>query len=347
MGYLPYRYRPFGTFRLILALFVVCQHFVANAAPVGNLYATFLPYELGSLAVLVFFCLSGFVITEAVDQVYARKPAAYLINRFLRIVPHFVVAVVISIVIHRLFFDWGTLRIADREHPTLYSAQAFEWWNIGGNLLGFLPGANHVIAYDFVDIVWAVRVEMVFYFAVFFALLVRPMRCPIPVLLLALGIGCVFVARQFGLFFFFAYGVLLYDWRRHKRDLFASILGMMLYFALLPVRNHNRAVALQFVILAGLIATLTWLAFHQTQRRSFDRQCGDLSYPLYIYHQNMLILVISATAGYSYFVFFSGIALSLLTSYGLMRLVDPVVNRLRDIIRGRRLERPNPVVRPS
>jgi peptidoglycan/LPS O-acetylase OafA/YrhL len=115
MGYLPYRYRPFGTFRLILALFVVCQHFVANAAPVGNLYATFLPYELGSLAVLVFFCLSGFVITEAVDQVYARKPAAYLINRFLRIVPHFVVAVVISIVIHRLFFDGGT--------PGLFNAQ--------------------------------------------------------------------------------------------------------------------------------------------------------------------------------------------------------------------------------
>jgi len=54
----------------------------------------------------------------------------------------------------------------------------------------------------------------------------------------------------------------------------------------------------------------------------------------------MLIIMISLTAGYSYSVFVVGIALSLMASYGLMRLVDPAVNQLRDIIQGKRLERP-------
>lgn len=86
-----YRYRPFGGFRLFLAFLVVLQHFVANAGPLGPLYDHVIPYELGSLAVLVFFCLSGFVITEAATQIYSSKPLAYLINRFLRIVPHYVI----------------------------------------------------------------------------------------------------------------------------------------------------------------------------------------------------------------------------------------------------------------
>ncbi len=45
--------------------------------------------------------------------------------------------------------------------------------------------------------------------------------------------------------------------------------------------------------------------------------------------------MISLTIGCSYPAF--GIALSLLASYGLMRLVDLAVNRLRNVIRGERM----------
>lgn len=49
--------------------------------------------------------------------------------------------------------------------------------------------------------------------------------------------------------------------------------------------------------------------------------------------------MISLTAGYSYPVFAVGLVLSIAALYGLMRLVDSMVNRLRNIVRGGALER--------
>ena len=61
-----FAYRNFGAFRLLLAVMVMAQHLFAAFAPTDvALLAN--RYEVGSVAVLVFFALSGFVIVEAVD----------------------------------------------------------------------------------------------------------------------------------------------------------------------------------------------------------------------------------------------------------------------------------------
>lgn len=346
---LSYRYRRFGGFRLGLAFLVVLQHFVANAAPLGIAYNNIIPYELGSLAVLVFFCLSGFVITEAVTRVYSGKPVAYLINRFLRIMPHFAVALIISVVIHALFYHLGTLRISNREFPDLPSAQAFNVLNIVGNLFAFLPGVNRFLSFNFVDIIWAVRIEMVFYFAIFFILLI-PSRLHyttlLPYMLTLLGIATLFVSRQFGFGFFFMYGVLLLYQQRFRVGLTLCIVGMSLFFFLIPMEtnaHYHRAVLAQYFILIAMIGLMTWLAFRPGNPHAFDQSCGELSYPLYIHHQNALIVMISLTKGYSYPVFMIGLVVSLAASYALMRLVDPTVNRLRNVVRGGRLECVNAV----
>jgi peptidoglycan/LPS O-acetylase OafA/YrhL len=44
---------------------------------------------------------------------------------------------------------------------------------------------------------------------------------------------------------------------------------------------------------------MTWLAFRRSERQQIDQRCGDLSYPLYVHHENMLILALSMTAGYT------------------------------------------------
>src|SRR5271165_2151975 len=67
-----YQYRHFGGFRLVLAALVMLQHFAADLAP-EQLAKVFAPYALGGMAVLVFFAMSGFVITEAVDCVYRER----------------------------------------------------------------------------------------------------------------------------------------------------------------------------------------------------------------------------------------------------------------------------------
>ncbi len=339
-GQSGYQYRPFGSFRLGLAFLVVLQHFVANAAPLGPLYDYVIPYELGSLAVLVFFCLSGFVITEAVSRVYFDKPLAYLANRFLRIMPHFVVAILIAVIIYAVFYHFGTLRIANREHPELPTIHAFDLINVVGNFFAFLPGVNRFLPFGFVDIIWAVRVEMVFYVAVFLVLL-NPSclrwTALVPYALIALGLATVFITRHFGFGFFFLYGVLLFNHRRFRVSMILCIVGMSLYFFLIPLQtnaNYHRAIPEQFMILIALIALMTWLAFRLVKPHAVDRNCGELSYPLYIHHLNILVLMISLTTGYSYLVFTTGLVISLAASYGLMRLVDPTVNRLRNIVRG-------------
>ncbi len=104
---LPLAYRPFGAFRLLLAGLVVFQHFTANAAPAWW-HDRFIGLSPGSAAVLVFFAMSGFVIGEAADRIYHARPGAFLFNRFLRIAPHFAIAMSASIALHYVLLRAGT-----------------------------------------------------------------------------------------------------------------------------------------------------------------------------------------------------------------------------------------------
>ena len=65
----------FGIFRTILAIGVVFQHF----GPAG--------LKTGSISVLLFFSLSGMLMTALMDGKYRDRPVSYLINRALRLYP--------------------------------------------------------------------------------------------------------------------------------------------------------------------------------------------------------------------------------------------------------------------
>jgi peptidoglycan/LPS O-acetylase OafA/YrhL len=164
-----FRYRNFGAFRLLLAALVVLQHFWANLAP-EELTAALQPFEIGSIAVLVFFCLSGFVILEAADRIYQDMPGAFFANRLMRIVPHFVLAIAFAIVLCAFFYKFGGLRVS--RDVTFIGGVAFAAKNIVMNLLGFLPWSNRWMNYSYIEITWAIRVEMLFYVVIAAALLV-------------------------------------------------------------------------------------------------------------------------------------------------------------------------------
>lgn len=72
--------RHFSVFCFLLAILVFLQHYLANLAPQPLATAT-LSYGFGSVAVLIFFCLSGFVITEAAVEFYRATPGAFMTNR--------------------------------------------------------------------------------------------------------------------------------------------------------------------------------------------------------------------------------------------------------------------------
>ena len=150
------------------------QHFAADLAPAG-LAVAMMPYRVGNLAVLVFFSLSGFVITEAADCVYRDRAVAFLTNRLLRIMPHFVLAVALSMLAHETFLLAEGTRLW-RSQPSFPADIGFAPRNILLNFAGALPLTNKLIDYNFLDIAWAVRVEVVFYLAIFLALLLGRTR---------------------------------------------------------------------------------------------------------------------------------------------------------------------------
>jgi peptidoglycan/LPS O-acetylase OafA/YrhL len=97
-------YRPFGTFRLILAFAVVVSHFQESLIPAGmDVHEKI----LGRTGVFLFFVLSGYVIAEALNLFYQGRIKQFLINRSLRIFPPFLAALAIGIFTYIIFTHYN------------------------------------------------------------------------------------------------------------------------------------------------------------------------------------------------------------------------------------------------
>ena len=357
-----YRYRHFGGFRLLLAMLVMFQHFAADLAPLPFARA-FAPYPVGGIAVLVFFALSGFVITEAIDCIYRERAGAFLGNRLLRIVPHFLLAVALSMLAHEIFRATGGVRLW-RSQPS-FPAEAFAPANVALNFIGITPFIDRAIDYNFLDITWAVRVEMAFYLMMASCIAIGR-RLPgksgfaiaataAALLLLPLFIFAVHGrgVRMLEFLPYFAFGAGLYfatlgrraGWLTVALTVPAMLWQSILRQSLEPVAGMPApSLAGQLIILVLLLCGLGVLAFSDIARwRNTDRVLGGLTYPLYLYHQDVLVLLLTFTVGYSYAVFVIGILLSLLVAMALTTLVDPILSRYRDKIRGGALRAGKPV----
>lgn len=356
---MTFSYRHFGAFRLLLACLVVFQHFTANAAPEAFREAMAL-YWGGNIAVLIFFCLSGFVIAEAVHCIYFEKPISFIANRLLRIVPHFLIAVLISITFHYIFFAAGDLRVA-RDMPITPSfGESFNVADIVLNCIGFLPiPLNKLTHYDFLDVAWAVRIEMAFYLAVFLILtVVHLLSWPRTYgLVLMVGTAVLLYAvaavgllpPKVGLVVYFAFGYSLYfaanGSRIAKYLSIAWIPAMVVHFIQQPnytgTKPMGRDLTADLLMFGLLLTTMVFLACNRIRGfRRVDRFLGDLTYPLYMYHINVLVVLMSLTTGYHYLVYAAGMSLSIVIAYAFSIAVDPFVNRLRDWIRGRKVDMP-------
>ena len=354
-----YQYRFFGGFRLLLAALVMAQHFGADLAPAA-LAKALAPFAFGSVAVLVFFALSGFVITEAVDSVYRQRPGPFLANRLLRIVPHFILAVALAMLAHEVFRLAGGTRLWRSQ--TSFPDDAFDVRNVLLNFLELLPLGKRMIQYHFLTITWAIRVEMAFYVAIFLCIVIGR-RLPWPrgfafvgsILALLLLPSVWLAVHRLGLEMlmytpYFVFGSALYFAAARSR--IGCVIALMCVPVMLwqfiedqvrivPLQGIPLSLAGNLIALLILMTVMTGLAFAPiTRGRGIDRLLGNLTYPLYLYHEVVLIVILTFTTGYSYGTLVAGFALSLATAALMMALVDPAVTRYRDRIRGAAL-RPN------
>jgi peptidoglycan/LPS O-acetylase OafA/YrhL len=166
----PDAYRLFGAFRFFLALGVVLSHSWGFSVAADQ-YFFLREIGIGNVAVVGFFVLSGYVISEAVTLFYAGRPFRFLGNRAMRLLPPYLTALAISVAVHWLLQRKGILTLLDYPVPP---EGMFDRTNLLGNVTGIIPIFNfqRVLHYPreyyyFVRFSWAVMVESVYYVSVF------------------------------------------------------------------------------------------------------------------------------------------------------------------------------------
>lgn len=357
-----YAYRPLGAFRLVLAMLVVIQHYGTTVAPPA-LIAVLLPLEVGSVAVLIFFVLSGFVIAEAVAKSYATKPRAFLTNRLLRILPVYALCTTVAVLVHYLLFIAG-LPIIGVSPTTPAPEIMFSAKNILANFIAVLPPLNDVIEadYNFLPVIWALRTEMLFYICVFLCLLIsegarrvcsgrqRPRDVYPIVLTVGYGVGMAVALASvagwappiFGFFPYFASGYALYLYYSAVAGttpfLVAALAMVLVHFNSLaplhPVYGYVRDQEMQLALLAALMLAVAALAALRMRASRIDRGLGDLTYPLYLVHRIPLTVLLAWPSLYGWIGLAAGCAASLMAAAVLTRLLDPLIGRLRERVRG-------------
>jgi peptidoglycan/LPS O-acetylase OafA/YrhL len=354
-------YRFFGSFRLLLAVMVLGQH-LHWLAP-GDIGREMESYCTGDIGVLMFFVLSGFVISEAADLFYKARPFAFLGNRMLRIMPPFLFAFAICALCSYALVSAGTFKIGGPRTAAHVSSEMFLPRNLAANVLYLIPGMDKLFGeptYFFIPITWAIRTEMAFYFTVFAALLAsgRRLRLEVVMFVLALGQTGLYALWLFKGFPhlarygpYFGLGVSLYyaiTGRRVAWILSGVFFGEMLYdFSIygVPLGTNRLAmpkVVAQYALLtacASVMAVLPHLR-GSIAARKMDSALGDLSYPFYLNQVAVILTVNSLIEAPSVEVMIAASIIVLLVSIVADRAVEPLFAPLRNRLRGRTLASP-------
>ncbi len=336
-------YRPLGAFRFGLSLLVVLQHSQHLLVPADRV--VFDRTGLGMIAVAIFFVLSGFVVTEANAVFYAGRPWAFFLNRLIRLVPPYLAALALSMLVHAALFCAGRLVVWD--FPGAGAPLTLP--HVAAGLFGLVPGVITLRsrdAFEFIPFAWSLRMEMAFYGAALAAILAglwlglwsRPI------------IGASLAAGLLGSLWFlrlqrpgllscapmFLTGVAICLALRRGGMLRWGFVAAALPVAALGFTSwgqHGHPVlARQGVLLALLLGLFAVLAERRAgQWQKLDKRLGDLSYPLYLNHYVVGLVLIDVSAARGRAIY----ALAVVLSVGLAALMGGLVDRPLIAIRTR------------
>lgn len=357
------KYRAFGAFRFALAFTVVLSH------------TWFLSFEhrsfvqnmgIGNFAVMGFFVLSGFIISEAIDAFYQRRAAAFLINRLLRLVPPYWVAVAASIAVHAALYQSGILSLPDYTSPP---SIMFDPRNLTIQITGIFPifNVNKLFPreewYYFVRFAWAIFVEFVFYLSASAFMLALPLAEKIftrktYLLLIAIASLSVHVFSEyvrllhtsFAFIPYFVLGSALYCAGKSRAAVAVAVVSYTLIavhflrYTQGQLSLHDDwwsgairpVVFIPTIIMLLIPLAIIYLASVRLSDRAkgLDQTLGDLTYPLYLNHYAILVAALSLFPTPNPFVQVATVSAALLASIVLHRLVETPMTAIRNKIRG-------------
>ena len=353
-------------------MMVVLQHAMPALASAG-LRSGLAPFEPGSIAVLLFFVLSGFIVTDAAALFYERRAPEFLLNRMIRIYPPYAVAVALTVLVTSAVQALG----GNEAITALFgTAPDHSVHNILASLAGILPVAGKGLepagSGPILILAWALRIELVFYGVVFLALAAgRLIDQPAARLLAVAGILVL------------GFDALRFEHLRGSGLEFTPyfVLGASIYFAITPASRRRRVLAAALVLIssvmigvhifgqapvnevAGFVRDLSgqcelfytgiavWLALMVMPRtvpsriQALDQMLGELTYPLYLTHMAALLPCVWLVPRGSAMAWPLALAATLAMAWAMHRLLETRLMAVRRRVRGHALtvQRAGPV----
>lgn len=351
---------PPGLFRIVLAYIVFINHSV--------------PIHLGSLAVYLFFMLSGYWVFRMWAGEYAPTETPYrnfIVSRFWRLMPVYYVALAIFFVIDALFPSGRAAYQPDGLWAALhyYVSQLL--------ILGYAP-----LPYDAKTMppVWSLDIELQFYLVAPLVILLLTRYRAGSLLRLALGLVALAGFAAFVVFFgnihaqsaflpmylvFFLIGAYSarYNWRPDSRLAagglgFAGLLivGCILVPATRPLLiegsfsswlsdfNPDANIVLALLLAPYAMSTVLRSPAKGTWAARFDRDLSNITYEIYLLHPAALLIIAHFVGHLSKYRQLPAIvmawALILPAAWLIYRFIDQPIDRRRSAwVRSRRRRR--------
>lgn len=290
----------FGTYRILLALMVVLLH-------LGGI-----PY-IGAYAVFGFYILSGYLMTFIMHKNYGYSISGmskYALNRFLRVYPTYWASIVFSLLIIILVGESFTRDY----HSAIYLPSSITDW--ANNIFLFFPDMEEP---RLTPPAWALTVEIFFYICIGLGLSKNKKVTLIWLCLsMAYHIAAMLLNWSWEYRYFaipaaslpFAMGAIIYHYKDNLNSLFKkTIYKVEMVEHLLPLilfglilANWGGAYFINkmdgwpfysnFLLNTLLIIVLTNRKQLPFISRSFDKRMGDFSYPIYLIHYQVGLVVI-------------------------------------------------------
>lgn len=296
----------FGTYRTFLALLVVALHL--GGVP-----------NIGAYAVFGFYALSGYLMTFIMQNNYGyttQGVARYAINRILRIYPIYWVSVLFT---QGLIWSFGSA-FTSSYHAAMYLPTSLI--DIANNVFLFFPFRE---APRLTPPAWALTVELFFYILIGLGLS-KNKRLTIVWFAVSVLYHAAAIGYQWGwgsryysmaaASLPFATGALIYHYRQELLALLSrhkvTSLGVFPYcVAFLIIINWaaglmlNQSTGLFFysnyILCALMVVVLSDKKELPFISKKFDKWMGDFSYPIYLIHYQvgMLVVVLFSATGIS------------------------------------------------
>jgi peptidoglycan/LPS O-acetylase OafA/YrhL len=356
-------YQYHGIYRFFLSLMVLWSHSLSLFIPelkIAN-------FQIGNVAVSSFFLLSGYLMNSSIQNWYIKKPINFILNRYLRISPPLFIASILSITIHVILNSKNIILI---DGTALISNEFVSKSNIIYTVLTpFYPFnyiiykiffQNTVMNYTFVAYSWAIFIELIFYWLIFFAYKYKIKKFIVffSTILFFMALDKLYL-HNFN-FLNNISTINIFQWAPHfilgtllssfneKNKILTVLFGILSIIQLKYYAHEDYIYVILFYLLINTIAFSSILKStnNDSLKKYFDKQLGTLSYPIYINQYSLSILLFSLLylnninlSSYSlferfiYYICYN--TLIIILSKLLILLTDYFTDNLRNKLRGK------------